>query len=69
MNWDMLHRAGDIASLLGIILLVWKGNRVLNRIWDVLEQFPPHRHENGLIMYPKGFEPGVVQREPRGRPV
>lgn len=62
MTWDLLHRLADAAELIGFLVLIWKGNRAINRILDVLEQFPPHRHENGLILFPKGFEPGMVQR-------
>lgn len=24
--------------------------------------FPPHRHDNGLIVYPKGYEPPEVHK-------
>lgn len=62
MNWDYIHRAADLIELIGFLVLLWKGNRAINRIIDIFENFPPHRHENGLILFPKGFEPGVVQR-------
>lgn len=30
------------------------------RIVSLLRDFPPHRHFNGKIMYPKGYEPPEV---------
>lgn len=50
----------------GILSIIWKANRSLNRWLDVMTEYPPHRHigENGstVILYPKGLDPGVVQR-------
>ena len=60
---EYLHYVVDGAILLGI----WKGIRTLNRLYDILIDFPPHRHENGLVLFPKGFEPGAVKHEQRGR--
>lgn len=58
MNWDLLHRAADGIELVGFLVLIWKGNRAVNRILDVLALFPPHLHVNGRVVYPKGMEPG-----------
>lgn len=55
---DLLFHAGNLAVVLGI---GWKVNRVANRILDVLADFPPHRHVNGKISYPKGYEPAAVE--------
>lgn len=62
---DYLHNLVDGTLLVGFITVVWKANRALNRWIDVLKEYPPHRHENGLILFPKGMEPGVVKREGR----
>jgi hypothetical protein len=35
--------------------------RAANRVFTVLKDFPPHRHINGSIVYPEGYEPTVVQ--------
>jgi hypothetical protein len=37
--------------------LWWGGIRLVN----VLREYPPHRHVNGKIEYPKGMEPPVVR--------
>lgn len=31
------------------------------RLASILKDFPPHRHDNGNIIYPKGYEPSRVQ--------
>lgn len=31
------------------------------RLASILRDFPPHRHDNGHIIYPKGYEPGKVE--------
>lgn len=59
MNWDHIYH---ISELLGLLTVLWKGNRAINRLIDVLKDFPPHRHENGLVIYPKDYEPGEVKR-------
>lgn len=31
------------------------------RFASILKDFPPHRHDNGNILYPRGYEPGKIQ--------
>ena len=31
------------------------------RLASLFKDFPPHRHDNGHIIYPKGYEPGRVE--------
>ena len=31
------------------------------RLASILKDFPPHRHQNGDILYPKGYEPTRAQ--------
>lgn len=42
----------------------WAVIRKLTRIVDALENFPPHRHVNGKIIFPKGFEPTAMESRP-----
>ena len=49
-----------LSEMLIIIPVIWKANRVVTRILDALESFPPHRHINGHIIYPKQYEPTEV---------
>jgi hypothetical protein len=47
----------------GLIVFLWKVNRMLNKWYDIFVENPPHRHlPGGLIAYPKGMEPGQVGR-------
>jgi hypothetical protein len=57
VNADMaLH----IAEILFIGVPIWWG---AIRFFVVLKEYPPHVHENGgIIRYPKGMEPGKIQR-------
>jgi len=59
---EYIHYAIDS----GILVAIFRGIKVLNRIYNVFIDFPPHAHDNGVIRYPKGFEPGVTQRLPSG---
>jgi hypothetical protein len=36
--------------------------RAADRVGNVLKDFPPHRHVNGAILYPEGYEPTEIQR-------
>jgi len=57
INPDYLHYIVDS----GLAIFLWKGVRVLNKWIDIMTENPPHRHVNGLILYPKGMEPGEVE--------
>ncbi len=43
-----------------LLAIAWRGLRVLNRIYDILKDYPPHRHVNDKIIYPRDYEPGEV---------
>lgn len=40
----------------------WKLVRVATRLLDVMEDFPPHRHVNGKVLFPKGYAPPRIER-------
>ena len=60
INPEYIHYLVDGGILLGL----WRGIRAANRWYDVLTEYPPHRHVNGNILYPRGMDPGLVQRAP-----
>lgn len=39
--------------------------RAADRVTSVLRDFPPHRHVNGLIVYPDGYAPSIVEHLPQ----
>lgn len=56
---DYLIHSGE----LGVFLLVaWHVIRRINRDETLKQDFPPHRHVNGKIIYPHEYEPGVVEQ-------
>ena len=58
MNWDTAFHAGELlVLLLGIALPSWKNHTYLRA---VLRNYPPHLHNNGDILYPKGFDPPQI---------
>lgn len=59
LGWDGVFHVGDFVILAGV---AWKIFRVANRLLDVMRYFPPHRHTNGTIEYPPGFEPGRSEK-------
>jgi len=53
-----------IASILNsaiILGVAFKGIRALNRLMSILQDYPPHRHVNGKILFPKDFEPTRIE--------
>lgn len=58
INPEYIHYIVDS----GLAVLLWKGIRVANRILFVLRDFPPHRHVNGSIIYPDGYEPPAMEK-------
>ena len=56
-----VHAAEAIIGIPGAAYVGWKMVRAANRILDVLKDFPPHRHMNGKIIYPKGFAPSEIE--------
>jgi hypothetical protein len=58
-NFDLTFHVFELLTLAAV---AWKVIKAVNRFTDVLKDFPPHRHDNGNVIYPKGFEPTAVQR-------
>ena len=51
-----LHTA-SLAGMSGLIAVGLALLRKLSRLLDVMEDFPPHRHHNGQVLYPKHYSP------------
>jgi hypothetical protein len=60
MNFN-LDVAVHLAELLMAVPVLWKANRALNRYLDERENYPPHLHVNGKILFPKGLKPKDMQ--------
>ena len=59
MSYDLSFH---IAELLVIGGAAWRVIIAANRVATVLKDFPPHRHVNGHVVYPDGYEPTPVQK-------
>lgn len=44
-----------------VVPLAWRALRAINRVIDVMKDFPPHRHTNGRVFYPAGMAPGKTE--------
>jgi hypothetical protein len=56
-NFDLTFHTAELLTIMtaaGFVI------RAANRVWTVLKDFPPHRHINGSIIYPEGFEPTAI---------
>jgi hypothetical protein len=51
-----------VSALLPLILIfLVKSYQVLNRMWNVLKDYPPHMHVGDKVSYPPGMAPGNTQ--------
>lgn len=56
-----------VTAVIAIVGIAWKVIRVVNRLEMMLQEYPPHRHINGHIVYPKGYTPEKAQSASAGR--
>jgi hypothetical protein len=56
---DHLLHSGE---LLTFLLTAWYVIRYLNRRESIEKDYPPHRHANGMILYPPDRKPGTMER-------
>lgn len=64
MNGPFPGLTAIVASLVNTLIILgiaWKAVRVINRVMGILQDYPPHRHINGKVIYAKGFEPTPVE--------
>ena len=59
LQWIQVGKDTGVLAVVigGAALAVKKFDRLLN----VLGDYPPHRHINGKISYPHGYEPPLVE--------
>jgi len=60
MTYELwFHGVEVLILLLGVALPMWRSSQ---RLRSILMDFPPHRHTNGKILYPKGYEPSKSEQ-------
>lgn len=61
MRLDMTISIGDVLAVLSICATLggaaWALIRKLDEVLIFFREFPPHRHVQGKILYPKGYAP------------
>ncbi len=63
-QWEFIFHASELGVLVfGVAApIVWSAFRLRS----LLKDFPPHRHLNGKILYPKGYAPGEIEEQRSG---
>jgi hypothetical protein len=56
---DHLLHSGELGVYLAV---AWYVIRRINRDDSIKQDYPPHRHVNGTIIYPPEYSPGRVER-------
>ena len=57
---DLLIHGGSIGSSVVIAYVGWKVKERLDRDDSLKADYPPHRHVNGHVLYPKDYQPSEV---------
>jgi len=55
---DLHFSLGELSIVLSVLFAVWKLYYPLAKILILFDEFPPHKHLNGVIIFPKGMTPG-----------
>lgn len=63
-QWEIIFHVAELAVLIfGVAApLIWSWLRLRS----LLKDFPPHRHVDGVILYPQGYTPGRVEHREVG---
>jgi hypothetical protein len=68
---EIPHGWFDIGALSAVVTLTvascslaWKAIQRINRDESLRQDFPPHRHINGKILYPHEYKPAAVEHLP-----
>jgi hypothetical protein len=56
--WDHIEHLVELGT---VAFAAYRVISAANRILDILKDFPPHRHINGRILFPKGYSPSAVE--------
>lgn len=56
MKFDTVAHVMEFLASTGMLLLIWKVNRLVNSVWDAMKIAPPHLHIGKRIFYPPPFK-------------
>lgn len=60
LDW-VVHLVSSTAAV-AAVTAAWRLLQRMNRDESLKQDYPPHRHINGKILYPHDYEPAVVER-------
>jgi len=63
---EWVLRLVELPFLPAVIYGLYRIVKALSKFETLLANYPPHRHINGSVIYPEGYEPPVVQKLPVG---
>lgn len=70
MKLDTVAHLMEFIASSGLLLLIWKANRLINAVWDALKTAPPHLHVGKRIFYPPPFKkPQIATELDNGEPI
>lgn len=52
----------SIPTMLIVIGFAVRALRFMGRVEQLFNDYPPHRHVNGTVIYPKGYKPTDEER-------
>lgn len=61
ISWEIIFHGVEVVVL--IFGVAWPMLQSANRLKSILQDFPPHRHINGKILYPVGYTPTEPEYE------
>lgn len=60
--WLELVLSGNVGALIFAVVVIWRASRKMGRDESLKADYPPHRHINGKIIYPREYEPALTER-------
>lgn len=69
MNLDTIAHLSELIVSCGVAGILWKANRLINKVWDAIQTAPPHLHiGKDRIFYPPPFKKPQMATIPNGDP-
>lgn len=62
MHWDGTITLGNVLTIISfaVFFLIFYARIV--RLFAIMEEYPPHRHNGDVIVYPRGMTPDHIPK-------
>lgn len=57
MRWDGTITLGNLLTIIALLVSFMAFYSRLVRLFAIFEEYPPHRHNADVIVYPRGMKP------------